>query len=56
MHDGRADEASGLPCVPAIDEYVPGYEGISRLGIGAPANSPAQILAILKLPNQRRLC
>jgi len=39
--------------VPAIDEYLPGYEAISRVGIGAPANTPAEILAILKLPNRR---
>jgi tripartite-type tricarboxylate transporter receptor subunit TctC len=38
--------------VPAIDEFVPGYEAISWVGIGAPANTPTEILAILKLANQ----
>ncbi len=36
-----------LPDVPAIGEFVPGYEAISWVGIGAPTNTPAEILAIL---------
>ena len=36
-----------LPHVAAIGEFVPGYEAISWVGIGAPANMPAEILAIL---------
>ena len=36
-----------LPYVPAIGDFVPGYEAISWVGIGAPANTPAEILAIL---------
>jgi tripartite-type tricarboxylate transporter receptor subunit TctC len=36
-----------LPDVPAIGEFVPGYEAISWVGIGAPANTPAEIVAIL---------
>jgi tripartite-type tricarboxylate transporter receptor subunit TctC len=36
-----------LPDVPAISEFVPGYEAISFTGIGAPANTPAEIVAAL---------
>lgn len=36
-----------LPDVPAIGEFVTGYEGTSWVGIGAPANTPAEIIAIL---------
>jgi tripartite-type tricarboxylate transporter receptor subunit TctC len=36
-----------LPGVPAIAEFVPGYEGVGWEGIGAPASTPAEIVAIL---------
>ena len=36
-----------LPDVPAIAESVPGYEATSFTGIGAPAHTPAEIIAIL---------
>jgi tripartite-type tricarboxylate transporter receptor subunit TctC len=36
-----------LPDVPAIGEFVAGYEGVGWEGIGAPANTPADIVALL---------
>src|SRR5262249_21499725 len=36
-----------LPDVPTIGEFVPGYEASGWQGIGAPANTPPQIIAIL---------
>ena len=36
-----------LPDVPAIGEFVPGYEGVGWEGIGAPARTPPEIVAIL---------
>jgi tripartite-type tricarboxylate transporter receptor subunit TctC len=36
-----------LPDVPAIAEFVSGYEGTGWEGIGAPANTPPEIIAIL---------
>ena len=42
-----------LPDVPTIGEFVPGYEASGWQGIGAPANTPPQIIAILnKLVNE----
>jgi tripartite-type tricarboxylate transporter receptor subunit TctC len=34
-----------LPDVPAMDEFLPGYEASGWLGIGAPANTPPEIVA-----------
>jgi tripartite-type tricarboxylate transporter receptor subunit TctC len=36
-----------LPTVPAINEFVPGYEGTSFFGIGAPRGTPAEIVELL---------
>jgi tripartite-type tricarboxylate transporter receptor subunit TctC len=36
-----------LPDVPAIGDFVPGYEATNWEGIGAPADTPPQIIAIL---------
>jgi tripartite-type tricarboxylate transporter receptor subunit TctC len=33
-----------LPNVPAIAEYVPGYEAVGWQGIGAPKNTPAEVV------------
>jgi tripartite-type tricarboxylate transporter receptor subunit TctC len=41
---GRVDV---LPDVPIIGEFVPGYEAAGWVGIGAPANTPPEIIAIL---------
>jgi tripartite-type tricarboxylate transporter receptor subunit TctC len=40
----RSDE---LPDVPAIGEFVPGYEASQWYGIGAPRNTPAEVIARL---------
>jgi tripartite-type tricarboxylate transporter receptor subunit TctC len=34
----------GLPDVPAVSEFLPGYEAISWFGIGAPRNTPSEII------------
>jgi tripartite-type tricarboxylate transporter receptor subunit TctC len=36
-----------LPDVPVIGDFVPGYEAINWEGIGAPANTPPEIIAIV---------
>jgi tripartite-type tricarboxylate transporter receptor subunit TctC len=36
-----------LPDVPAVDEFVPGYEATAWFGIGAPRNTPADIVEAL---------
>jgi tripartite-type tricarboxylate transporter receptor subunit TctC len=36
-----------LPDVPSIGEFVPGYEATGWTGIGAPANTPPEIVATL---------
>jgi len=36
--------ASSLPQVPAVGEFVKGYEATSWFGIGAPSNTPAEII------------
>jgi tripartite-type tricarboxylate transporter receptor subunit TctC len=41
---GRSD---ALPAVPAIDEFVPGYEATSFFGIGAPRGTPGEIVELL---------
>jgi len=39
-----AKRLSVLPDVPAIDEFVPGYEGSGWAGVGAPRDTPADIV------------
>jgi tripartite-type tricarboxylate transporter receptor subunit TctC len=36
-----------LPDIPAMSEFVPGYEASTWFGIGAPARTPAEIVATL---------
>jgi tripartite-type tricarboxylate transporter receptor subunit TctC len=33
-----------LPEIPTVGEFVPGYEGSGRYGVGAPKNTPAEII------------
>jgi tripartite-type tricarboxylate transporter receptor subunit TctC len=42
-----ATRAEALPDVPAIAEFIPGYEAASLFGIGAPRNTPADIIDTL---------
>jgi tripartite-type tricarboxylate transporter receptor subunit TctC len=36
-----------LPGVPAIGDTVPGYEAVAWTGLGAPANTPPEVVATL---------
>jgi tripartite-type tricarboxylate transporter receptor subunit TctC len=42
-----ATRAVALPDVPAIGEFVPGYDGSGWIGIGAPKRTPPEIVAKL---------
>jgi tripartite-type tricarboxylate transporter receptor subunit TctC len=39
-----AKRADALPDVPAVAEFVPGYEAVAFYGVGAPKNTPPQIV------------
>ena len=39
-----ATRVAVLPNVPTVGEFVPGYEAIAFQGIGAPRNTPAEIV------------
>jgi tripartite-type tricarboxylate transporter receptor subunit TctC len=39
-----ATRSDVLPDVPTVSEFVPGYEASQWVGIGAPKNTPAQII------------
>ena len=43
-----ATRSKALPDVPTIGEFVPGYEASAWQGIGAPKNTPAEIIKKLK--------
>jgi tripartite-type tricarboxylate transporter receptor subunit TctC len=42
-----ATRSETLPNLPTVDEFVPGYEASQWFGIGAPKNTPAEIVAKL---------
>jgi tripartite-type tricarboxylate transporter receptor subunit TctC len=42
-----ATRSAALPDVPTVGEFVPGYEATAWFGIGAPRNTPAEIVAKL---------
>ena len=42
-----ANRLDVLPGVPAIDEFLPGYEGVGFYGIGAPAGISADTVVTL---------
>ena len=52
IHAGRlrplavtaATRSAALPDIPTVGEFVPGYEAIGWQGIGAPRNTPAEII------------
>ena len=39
-----ATRSEALPDIPTIGEFVPGYEASSIFGLGAPKNTPAEII------------
>jgi tripartite-type tricarboxylate transporter receptor subunit TctC len=42
-----ATRSTALPDVPALSEFVPGYEAVATDGLGAPARTPPEIVAAL---------
>jgi tripartite-type tricarboxylate transporter receptor subunit TctC len=42
-----ATRAEALPEVPSVSEFLPGYEASAWYGIGAPGNTPAEIITKL---------
>lgn len=41
------ERSPALPGVPSVSETVPGYEASAWFGVGAPKNTPANVIAIL---------
>ena len=39
-----ATRSDALPDIPTVGEFVPGYEASSLFGLGAPKNTPAEII------------
>ena len=39
-----ATRSEALPDIPTVGEFVPGYEASAWYGIGAPRNTPAEII------------
>jgi len=48
-----ATRSQALPDIPAVSEFLPGYEAVSWYGIGAPRNTPPQFID--KLNNEINL-
>jgi tripartite-type tricarboxylate transporter receptor subunit TctC len=42
-----ATRSGALPAIPTVGEFVPGYEASSIFGLGAPKNTPAEIIDTL---------
>ena len=42
-----ATRAESLPDVPAMAEFLPGYEASALFGLGAPRNTPVQVIELL---------
>jgi len=42
-----AARSSALPGLPTIGDFLPGYEASSWYGVGAPRNTPAEIISKL---------
>jgi tripartite-type tricarboxylate transporter receptor subunit TctC len=45
----------GLPDIPAMAEYLPGYEASLLTGLGAPSNTPAEIVELINTETNRAL-
>ena len=39
-----ATRSEALPDIPTVGEFVPGYEASAGVGVGAPKNTPAEIV------------
>ena len=39
-----ATRSEALPDIPTVGEFVPGYEASAWFGVGAPKNTPAEII------------
>jgi tripartite-type tricarboxylate transporter receptor subunit TctC len=44
-----AARSPALPDIPTVDEFVAGYEGSSIFGLGAPKNTPAELIDTLNM-------
>jgi tripartite-type tricarboxylate transporter receptor subunit TctC len=42
-----ATRSAALPDIPTLDEFVPGYEATAWYGLGAPKNTPTEIVGKL---------
>jgi tripartite-type tricarboxylate transporter receptor subunit TctC len=42
-----ATRSEALPDVPTVSDFVPGYEAVAWTGIGAPRNTPAEVIDML---------
>jgi tripartite-type tricarboxylate transporter receptor subunit TctC len=42
-----ADRSEALPHVPSLREFLPGFEASAFLGVGAPKDTPAEIVIML---------
>jgi tripartite-type tricarboxylate transporter receptor subunit TctC len=49
-----AIRSEALPSIPAVGEFVPGYEASNFRGLGAPKNTPAEIID--RLNNEINAC
>jgi tripartite-type tricarboxylate transporter receptor subunit TctC len=39
-----AKRLEALPDIPTVAEFLPGYEAVAWIGVGAPAGTPAEII------------
>jgi tripartite-type tricarboxylate transporter receptor subunit TctC len=44
-----ATRSEALPDIPTVGEFVPGYEASDWIGVGAPSNTPAEIIEKLNM-------
>jgi tripartite-type tricarboxylate transporter receptor subunit TctC len=49
------DRFEGLPDIPAMAEYLPGYEASLLTGLGAPSNTPDEIVEMINTETNRAL-
>ena len=39
-----ATRSEALPDIPTVDDFVPGFEASAQFGLGAPKNTPAEVI------------